>query len=103
MSDTIIVTGVIDLDPAKRDDAIAAALAVMESTRAEEGNEGYAFTADLADPGRLHVVEQWASAEAMDAHMKTAHLAEFMAKMGQCGVTSASLMKWDGATGSKLM
>ena len=103
MSDTIIVTGVIDLDPAKRDDAIAAALAIMEATRAEEGNDAYAFTADLADPGRLHLVEQWASAEAMEAHMETAHLAEFMTKIGACGVTSARLTKWEGATGSKLM
>jgi quinol monooxygenase YgiN len=102
MSDTIIVTGVIDLDPAKRDDAIAAALVVMEATRAEEGSEAYAFTADLADPGRLHLVKQWASAEALDAHIKSAHLAEFMARIGQYGVTGASAMKWEGATGSKL-
>ena len=103
MSDTIIVTGVIDLDPAKRDDAIAAALAVMEATRAEEGAVLYTFSADLTDPGRFHLLEQWASAEAMEAHSKSAHLAEFMAKMGGFGVTRASLTKWDGATGSKLM
>jgi quinol monooxygenase YgiN len=103
MSDTIIVTGIIDLDPARRDDAIAAALAAMEATRAEEGNEGYTFSADLADPGRLHVFEQWATAEAMNAHMGSAHLAEFMAAMATCGVTGARLTKWEGATASKLM
>jgi quinol monooxygenase YgiN len=103
MTETIIVTGVIDLDPAKRDDAIAAALAVMEATRAEDGNEGYTFSADLADPGRFYINEQWASAEAMDMHMATAHLAEFMAKMAGCGITGAKLTKWEGATGSKLM
>lgn len=103
MSDTIIVTGVIDLDPAKRDEAIAAAQEVMKATAAEEGSVAYTFSADLADPGRFHLVEQWASAEAMDAHMQTAHLAEFMAKIGQCGVTSAKLTKWEGAIGSKLM
>jgi quinol monooxygenase YgiN len=103
MSDTIIVTGVIDLDPARRDEAVAAALEVMEATRAEEGSVTYTFSADLTDPGRFHLVEQWASAEAMDAHMQAPHLAAFMAKMGQFGVTSASLTKWEGATGSKLM
>jgi quinol monooxygenase YgiN len=103
MSDTIIVTGTIDLDPDKRDDAIAAALVVMEATRAEEGNEGYTFSADLADPGRLHVTEQWASAEAMNAHMGSAHLAEFLSQMATFGVTKASLTKWESATPSKLM
>jgi quinol monooxygenase YgiN len=103
MSDTIIVTGVIDLDPAKRDDAIAAALAVMEATRAEEGAVTYTISADLTDPGRFHLVEQWASAEAMDAHSKSTHLADFMGKMGGCGVTAASVTRWDGAAGSKLM
>lgn len=103
MSDTILVTGTIDLDPAKRDEAIAAALVVMEATRVEDGCEAYTFSADLADPGRLHVTEQWASQEAVDAHMASAHLAEFMGKMGTFGVTGASLTKWAGATGSKLM
>ena len=49
------------------------------------------------------MVEQWATAEAMNAHMGSAHLAEFMAKMAGCGVTSARLTKWEGATPSKLM
>lgn len=91
------------MDPAKRDEAIAAVVVAMEATRAEEGCEGYTFSADVADPGRLHVTEQWASAEAMDAHMGSPHLAELMGKMGSFGVTGASLTKWEGATGSKLM
>jgi quinol monooxygenase YgiN len=103
MSDTIIVTGTIDVDPARMDDAVAAALEIMEATRAEEGNEGYTFSSDLAVAGRLHLVEQWASEEAMDAHMNTAHLATFMEKLGACGVTAAHLTQWRGATPSKIM
>jgi quinol monooxygenase YgiN len=103
MTDTIIVTGVIDLDPTKRDAFIAAALEVMEATRAEEGNEGYAFTGDLGEPGRFHVTEQWASEDAMQAHMASPHLAAFMGKLGACGVTGASLTQWKGATPSKIM
>lgn len=100
---TIIVTGTIDLDPAKRDAFIAAASACMAATRAEEGNEAYAFSADVEDPGRFYVIELWASQEAMDAHLQTSHLAAFMASMGEVGVTAASLTRWDGATPSKLM
>ena len=100
---TILVTGTIDFDPAKRDDAIAAVTACMAATRAEEGNEGYVFSGDLEDEGRFHVTEHWASQEAIDAHMATPHMATLMGAMGTFGVTAASLTKWDGATPSKLM
>ena len=100
---SIIVTGTIDFDPAKRDEAIAAVTACMEATRAEDGCEHYAFSGDFADPGRMYVSEQWASQEAMDTHMATPHLAALMGAMGSLGVTAASLTKWEGATPSKLM
>ena len=100
---SILVTGTIDLDPAHRDQAIATFTECMAATRAEEGCEHYSFSADVEDPGRFHVSEQWASQEAMDTHMQTPHLAALMGAMGSLGVTGASLTKWDGATGSKLM
>lgn len=100
---TIIVTGTIDLDPAKRDGFIAAAKECMAASRAEGGNEGYAFSADLEDQGRFYVTELWASQETMDIHMASPHLAAFMGAMGGFGVTGASLTKWDGATPSTLM
>ena len=105
---TILVTGTIDFDPTKRDDAVAAVKAVMAATRAEDGNEGYVFSGDLEDEGRFHVTEHWASQEAIDAHMATPHMATphmatLMGQMGTLGVTAASLTKWEGATPSKLM
>jgi quinol monooxygenase YgiN len=100
---TILVTGTIDFDPAKRDEAIAAVTACMAATRAEAGNEGYVFSGDLEDEGRFHVTEHWASQEDIDAHMATPHMATLMGQMGTLGVTAASLTKWEGATPSKLM
>lgn len=102
MSDTIIVTGVMDLDPAHRDAAIAAVTTLMEATRAEDGCEHYAFSGDFGDPGRFHISERWASQAAMDAHMATPHMAAFLGAMGGFGVTGASITKWEGATGTKL-
>jgi quinol monooxygenase YgiN len=100
---TIIVTGSFDLDPAKRDDFIAAARECQAASRQDEGCESYTFSADLDEPGRFHVSEQWASQEAMDAHMGQPHMATFMGAMGGFGVTGVTLTKWEGATGSKLM
>lgn len=93
----IIVTGTIDIDPAKRDAAIEACNAVMEPTRKEVGCHQYAFSADLSDPGRFYVTEQWDDEETMGAHMQSPHLAEFMGKLGEFGVTSAVLKKWINA------
>ena len=100
---SIIVTGTIDLDPAKRDAAIEAFNEVMTATRAEDGCEHYVFSADITDAGRFYVSEQWASEDAMTSHMASAHLASFMGKMGGFGVTGASLTKWTGAAAEKLM
>ena len=100
---TILVTGYFDLDPAKRDAFIEAATTAMDATRAEDGCEGYAFSADLTDQGRFYVAEHWASEDAINAHMASAHLAAFIGSMGAFGVTGVSLTKWDGATGSPLM
>jgi quinol monooxygenase YgiN len=99
----IIVTGSFDLDPAKRDAAIEVFTACMVATRTEEGNDGYTFSADLEDAGRFHLVEHWASQQAIDAHMASPHLAELMGAMGALGVTGVSLTQWNGATGQKLM
>jgi quinol monooxygenase YgiN len=103
MSDMILVTGVVDLDPSKRDDFIAACTELMTATREETGCEHYIFSADLDDPGRFHLSERWESAVAMAAHSGTPHFASFMGKMGGFGVTGASITKWTGASGSPLM
>lgn len=103
MAQPILVTGIVELDPAHRDGFIAAANELMTATHAEAGCEHYSFSADLADPGAFHLSERWTSQAEMDAHLQTPHLAAFMGAMGGFGVKSASITKWEGATGSALM
>ena len=100
---TIIVTGQIDYDPANREKAKAAVIACQTATRQEEGNEFYAFSEDIENPGRVYVTELWQSQEAIDLHNQTPHLAALMASMGEIGVTGVSLTRWDGATPTKMM
>ena len=102
MSD-IIVTGYLKIDPAKHDAFVAAAVELMKATRAEEGNVGYTFSADLEEPGLFHVSEQWSSAEALDTHMATPHMATFMATSATLGLAGGSVHKWEGGTPSKLI
>lgn len=103
MSDTIIVTGFLKIDPAKHDEAAAAALELMRATHAEEGNEGYTFSADLETPGIFHIAEQWASQAALDEHMAAPHMATFLTTVSSLGLAAGGATKWEGGTPSKLM
>jgi quinol monooxygenase YgiN len=98
----ILVTGTIDIDPDQRDAFVAAAQKVTAPTRAEEGCEHYAFSADLDDAGRFHVSERWASEESMAAHMASPHLAAFLGDIAPM-VRASEVWHWDGATPSRLM
>jgi quinol monooxygenase YgiN len=97
-----IVTGYIDVDPEQRDAFVAAVGKVVSATRAEAGCEQYVFSADLDDASRFHVTEHWTDDDAMASHMASPHMAAFLGSIGGI-VRGASLTKWAGATGEKLM
>lgn len=103
MTEPILVTGTLAFDPANHDAVVAAMTAMMATTRAEAGNLAYTFSADLAEPGRFHLLEQWVSQDAIDEHMAAPHMAEFLTAMGSLGATEASISQWNGATRTTLM
>lgn len=64
----VIVAGVIDVEPGERDRFLHAKAAQQAAARAEAGCLEYAFSADLAEPGRVRLFEIWESAEHLAAH-----------------------------------
>jgi quinol monooxygenase YgiN len=50
---------------------------LMAETRKEDGCLQYCFTADLDDPGVVHVVERWESEAYLEPHMKAEHIRAF--------------------------
>ena len=94
----IIIAGTISIDPAKADQAIADAVAMMQATHEEEGNLAYVFSLDPLVPGQIQLFEKWASEEALAAHSASAHMAEFRPKMGAWGVTGADIKKYEIAS-----
>jgi len=59
-------------------DKVRDALHVMETaTRLEAGCITYAFSVDVNDPEMVRIFERWESMEALQAHMKAPHMAEF--------------------------
>lgn len=80
----IVVTGYLTIDPDKRAEAEAAIAAFVPKNHAEEGCVDYRFSWDVLDANRLNGVEQWESQAAIDAHMASDHMAEFMGAIGPC-------------------
>lgn len=56
--------------------------AMVTATRAEDGCLLYAFAVDVIDPDFLHITERWRDADALAAHGKSAHMAEFQKVIG---------------------
>lgn len=98
----LIVAGEIEIDPARRDEAIAAAREMMGVTRGEPGCLTYAFSADLADPARFRIFEEWESQAALDAHFAAPHMAAFQARMAGLGVRGMQIRKYEVARAGPL-
>jgi quinol monooxygenase YgiN len=91
----LIVAGEIEIDPGRREEAVTAARQVMEATRREPGCITYTFSADLVEPGRFRIFEEWESQAALDAHFATPHMATFSAKVGGLGVRAMRIQKYE--------
>jgi quinol monooxygenase YgiN len=73
----IIVSGSVRIRPDARDDAVRAARTMVEATRAETGCRAYRFSFDMSDPTLVYIYEEWDSAEALERHFATPHMAAF--------------------------
>ena len=90
----LIVAGTVAVKPERREDAIRAARAVAEATRAEAGCVTYDFWAHLTDPGTFHVFEIWESEEALARHFQTEHMRIFREQIGGLVAGPLSLRRY---------
>ena len=65
----IVVAGTIDVAPEQRDAYLESRKEAMLAARGEEGCVDFAFSADLADAGRVRLFEIWESHEALETHL----------------------------------
>jgi quinol monooxygenase YgiN len=66
---TILVSGIIDLDPAKRDEVLRGSRHLIDGALSQPGCLAYAWTADPHDSGRVFVFEEWESEAPFAAHL----------------------------------
>jgi quinol monooxygenase YgiN len=84
----IVVQGELIYKQGKREEAIAAMTKVAKATQQEAGCIRYNFYADLEDPNKFIVYEEWESLEHLNAHTSAdnppPHMTEFRAANATC-------------------
>jgi len=91
----LVVAGEIEIDPANRDAAVAAAMRMMDETQREPGCISYTFSADLADPGRFRIFEEWRDEASLHAHFAAPHMATFQKAVAGLGVRRMAIQRYE--------
>lgn len=77
----IQINGTITLSPGDIDKARDALSTMMEKSQAEDGCLDYCFAQHVGEPDTLILFERWRDQAALQAHMASAHMAEFQQSM----------------------
>jgi quinol monooxygenase YgiN len=91
----IIVLGEVVADAKAIEGARGALVKMQEATRKEAGCVSYGFSIDVGDASRIIIAERWGSMDALTAHMKTPHMAEFGKAVGAIKPTSMDIKAYD--------
>ena len=98
----IVVTGVIEIDAEHVWPATTAAAKMIEATQKEDGCLTYCFYVDITNQRRFRVYEEWTSEEALAAHMKTPHMAEFRKALSEFKILNRNIVKYHAGQAESL-
>jgi quinol monooxygenase YgiN len=90
----ILISAQIDVTPEGRETALRTAQPWIDGALAQPGCIHYAWGADLHDPARIHVFEEWESEDALAAHFAGPQYAGMLAHLGASGLTGAVSRKY---------
>ena len=91
----IVIEGTIRFSQGGLDAARSAMETMIHATRAEDGCHEYSFSLDFLDPTRIWVNERWESRAALQAHARSAHMAEWRTIATEIGLTERSLRLYE--------
>lgn len=94
----IVIAGTINFDPANRSVLEEGFEKMRAASLAEAGCHEYQLYISRTDPGAAFIFEKWEDDEALGAHFKQPHMAEFGAVMGKIGIKGVDIKKYSGAT-----
>lgn len=90
----IVIEAKVDIDPARRAEALEGARRWIEGAQAQPGCLGYFWTADPHHPQRIHVFEEWESEAALAAHLAGPQYRGMLAHVSGFGLTNAVSRKF---------
>lgn len=90
----IVITGEIDVTPGKREEALAGARELIDDALAEPGCNHYAWSSDPYLPNRIHVFEDWDTAETLAAHLVAPSYFGMLKHLGGIGIVNAVTRKY---------
>ncbi len=90
----IVIAGEVDFPPENRAGALAGAGDLIAMALAEPGCRHYAWSADPHDPGRVHVFEEWDSADELQAHLQGPAYRQMLAHLGGFSILNAVTRKY---------
>jgi quinol monooxygenase YgiN len=79
--DLLTIIAALRTKPGMEQQLRRAAEAIIEPTRREEGCIAYHLHQGIDDPALFYFYENWASPEALQAHMNAPHFREFAAEV----------------------
>ena len=90
----LVLAGSVRIDPAKRNDVVEATIEVMQETRKQPGCISFVFSADLEDPGVLHVFQEWETPEALNRHLTAPRVEAVRLRLGSLGVREIAVQRY---------
>ena len=90
----ILIAAQIDVDPARRAEALASGRKWIEGALTQPGCLRYDWSADGNDAARINVFEEWESGEALASHFAGPQYAGMRDHIGQFGITAATSAKY---------
>jgi len=90
----ILISAVMDIDPAHAERIILEARPLIEASQAEPGCLAYSWALDPLVPGRVHVFEKWTDEAALAAHFELPNYTEMRTQLRSAGPITSSSRKY---------
>ena len=90
----VVVSADIKLDPAKREQVLKSAQKWIDGALSQDGCIAYSWSADLNDPARVLVFEEWESEDALANHLAGPQYAGMLGHMASGDIAEAVSRKY---------
>ncbi|MDR1864650.1 MAG: antibiotic biosynthesis monooxygenase [Bacteroidales bacterium] len=96
-----IISARLFIKPEKLAGFLAGTKALIEASRAEEGNVSYSLFQDPEDATKLLFFEEWKNQAAVDAHFATEHFKKFGVDLNEAASQPAEITVYDSVAETK--